>query len=161
MYYAPFGYERFLLGRFLSGFKFFRQKIGIRDIISLHDQMQNGGNTKSSGGQVDMTQVTIAELSDEIIRLKAKLNTKPPAQPKPSKNRLEVQRLRGIVKSLSDQLEENWLISDSLEHDVDTCVLELEDELREERRRRMQAELENQEYQRFIYRDKARGRRKF
>ena len=69
--------------------------------------MQNGGNTKSSGGQVDMTQVTIAELSDEIIRLKAKLNTKPPAQPKPSKNRLEVQRLRGIVKSLSDQLEEN------------------------------------------------------
>lgn len=86
--------------------------------------------------------------------MKSKLHHKPSPQPKLSKNSLEVQRLRGIVKSLSDQLEENQLISDSLEHDVDKRVMELEEELHEEHRRHLLAEIENKEY-------KGHGRRKF
>ena len=65
------------------------------------------------------------------------------------------------MKKLSNQLEFQQLYSGSLEHDVDVCIEELEAELHEERRCRVQVELDNKEYEGYIYCDKDGGRRKY
>ena len=129
------------------------------DIARLHDQMRNGFDTRS-GSDPQLTQIGIGELYDDLENLRNKLNRKSSPAPMQSRNSREVAKLREIVKSLSRQLEDQQLYTGSLEHDVDVRVEELEEEVRRERRRRMKAEMENKEYQEFIFRDEDRGKRR-
>ena len=128
------------------------------DIARLHDQMKNGFDTQS-GGEPNFTQVCLDELHDDLEILQSKLNQKPSPPPQ-SKNSREVAKLRDIMKSLSRQLEDQQLYAGSLEHDVDVRVKQLEDELRDERRRCKKLEQENREFQLYIWRDSDRGRRR-
>ena len=122
-------------------------------VCDLHDRMANGIPKNSAGGVGFFTQVGIDELEEQIGKLERKLDRKRV----PSKNEMEVNRLKKIVKDLTARLEEQELYAGSLEHDVDVRIEELEDELEKERKLRKHIQAEHREYEEFIFRDKMRG----
>ena len=124
--------------------------------VQLHGMMRirAGG-----GGGPSLTQVGISKLKGDIEELKGQLKAAKAYQKKPakSKNQLEIEKLKSVVRSLKQRLEDQELYADSLEHDNDVRVMELEKELRAERKLRKKLQRENQEFQRFLLHDKERG----
>ena len=129
-------------------------------IADLHDLMANGIPTDpKKSNKVSLTQVNIHELEEKIDGLREKIDRATSARRSPpmSENRREVQRLRGIVDSLTKRLEFQELYAGSLENDLDNDVRNLKAELMAERAARREAERENHEFQEFLWRDMKRG----
>ena len=126
----------------------------LKDELTGMMRIRGGG-----GGGPSLTQVGIDELKGDILELKGQLKAAKAYSKKPAKseNQLEIEKLKSVVRSLKQRLEDQELYADSLEHDNDVRVMELEQELKNERKLRKKLQRENQEFQRFLLRDKKRA----
>ena len=122
---------------------------------------RNGLMRIREGGDPSLAQVEIKELKGDIDDLKAQLRAAKTHQKVPAKfeNQLEIEKLKSIICSLKQRLDDQELhvYANSLEHDVDVRVEVLERELKMERKLRKKLQRENNEFQRFLLRDKKCG----
>ncbi len=111
----------------------------VEEYAQLKNQLVTACRIRGGAGN-SLTQMGIDELKGDIEDLKDQLKTahgkKKKKKPAISENRVEIEKLKAIVRSLKQRLEDQELYSGSLEHDLDVRVKELEKELKMERKLR-------------------------
>jgi len=118
---------------------------------------------------VSLTQVGISDLKGEIDVLEERMEScgvnKTPnykkKKPDLSRNMIEIERLKAVVRRLRKRIEENEhhsLYQDSRENDLENEVMRLERELEREKKRNKKLKRENDEFEQFVMRDRSRSR---
>ena len=106
-----------------------------------------------------MTQVGLEDLRGDINDLTDRMDIERKPRAK-SKNVLEIEKLRGVVRRLQRKIEDQELYAGSLENDRlqdVTSARNLREDLRKEKRLRKKLQRENGEFTRFVLRDHERG----
>ena len=106
-----------------------------------------------------MTQVGLEDLRGDINDLTDRMDIERKPRAK-SKNVLEIEKLRGVVRRLQRKIEDQELYARSLENDRlqdVTSARNLREDLRKEKRLRKKLQRENDEFTRFVLRDHERG----